>query len=82
VDLSRSKDGCYLRVDVADGALCSFFYSLDGKTYRAIGKEFKAVPGTWIGAKVGLFSVNPNISQSSGYADFDWFRFQNSDEQD
>jgi len=73
--LSLNRDSGYLRVIVSEGALCSFFYSLDGKNYHAIGKKFQAVQGTWIGAKVGLFNVNPNIDKSSGYADFDWFRF-------
>jgi beta-xylosidase len=73
--LPLNQDSCYLRVNVADEALCSFFYSLDGKTYQTIGREFKAVQGTWIGAKVGLFNINPNIEESGGFADFDWFRF-------
>ena len=34
------------------------------------------------GTKIGLFNVNPNIAQSSGYADFDWFRFGASEDQD
>ena len=55
---------------------CYFSYSLDGQEYSAIGREFKAKPGTWIGAKVGLFNINPNITASNGYADFDWFRFE------
>jgi hypothetical protein len=69
------QENCLLRVHVHEEALCAFSYSLDGKTYIPIGKPFKATPGTWIGAKVGLFSFNPDISDSSGYADFDWFRF-------
>jgi hypothetical protein len=38
--------------------------------------QTKATPGVWIGAKVGLFSVNPNIEASDGYTDFDWFRLE------
>jgi beta-xylosidase len=73
--IAFEQDACYLRVHVDKDAVCKFAYSLDGKTYRFIGKEFKATPGTWIGAKIGLFSINPNIADSDGYADFDWFRF-------
>jgi beta-xylosidase len=73
--LPLNQETCYLRVHVTDEALCKFLYSLDGKSYIPIGKEFKAVQGTWIGAKVGLFNINPNIADSRGYADFDWFRF-------
>jgi beta-xylosidase len=74
--IEMSQESCYLRVRVEAGAVCTFSYSLDGKTYHSIGKTFQAVQGTWIGAKVGLFSLNPNMSDSSGYADFDWFRFE------
>jgi beta-xylosidase len=61
----------YLRVEVADGALCRFSYSMDGKRFERLGDEFKAQPGMWIGAKVGLFSSG----SAGGYADYDWFRF-------
>ena len=47
---------------------------LNGADYVNIGKPFTAVKGTWIGAKVGLFNINPNIKESKGYSDFDWFR--------
>jgi beta-xylosidase len=67
---------CFLKVHVNDSAVCTFSYSLEGDDYKNIGKEFEAKPGTWIGAKVGLFSVNPNIKNSSGYADFDCFRLE------
>ena len=69
------KNECFLRVEVNDQIECTFAYSLDGKSFQSIGKEFKAVPGMWIGTKVGLFYVNPNINESSGYSDFDWFKF-------
>lgn len=64
---------CFLRVQVDNNALCTFSYSYDGIVFKTIGKAFTATPGMWIGAKVGLFSINPNIEESKGYADFDWF---------
>lgn len=67
---------CFLRVSVDDELGCRFSYSLDGQNYQQIGNEFKATEGVWIGAKVGLFNINPNMSDSNGYADFDWFRFE------
>jgi len=70
------NDKCFLRVHINDRAVCTFSYSLTGEDYKNIGKEFEATPGTWIGAKVGLFCVNPNIEDSKGYADFEWFRFE------
>lgn len=66
---------CYLKVTVQQPGHCRFSYSRDGKNFIEIGEPFTAVPGVWIGAKVGLFNINPNMQESSGYADFDWFRF-------
>jgi beta-xylosidase len=70
------KNSCYLRVYVDDKAACTFSYSFDGTDFKQIGKEFTATAGTWIGSKVGLFSINPNINESKGYADFNWFRVE------
>lgn len=67
---------CYLRVFVNENAICTFSYSLDGEKFTIIGKEFEAEKGRWIGAKVGLFAINPNTFPSSSYADFDWFRVE------
>lgn len=74
VDIKQND--CFLKVTVNDKAVCSFSYSLTGDNYKTIGEEFEAKPGTWIGAKVGLFCINPNIQDSNGYAEFDWFRFE------
>lgn len=63
----------YLRVKVDSGAMCTFYYSLDGKKYHRVGEPFKARQGKWIGAKVGLFSVVPGDADR-GWADIDWFR--------
>lgn len=62
----------YLRVVVADKAYCDFRYSFDGKLFERLGGIFKAQPGMWIGAKVGLFSLGPR----GGFADYDWIRFE------
>ena len=55
-------------------AICSFSYSLDGKSFSPIGETFTAREGLWIGAKVGLYCTRPKVSNDSGYADIDWFR--------
>ncbi|MBN1561139.1 glycoside hydrolase 43 family protein [candidate division KSB1 bacterium] len=73
-DVPLAGSSCCLRVQVDEGAVCRFSYSIDDRDYRPIGSEFKATPGVWIGAKVGLFAINPDMSESQGYADFDWFR--------
>jgi beta-xylosidase len=72
---SINNNTYYLRVNVTEQGICDFSYSTDGMEFLSIGEEFTAVQGVWIGAKTGLFCINPNIQESSGYADFDWFRF-------
>ena len=64
----------YFRVGVSKGASCQFSYSEDGKVFKMAGSPFTAVPGRWIGAKVGLFALRQDKINDSGYADVDWFR--------
>jgi hypothetical protein len=47
---------------------------IDNESYSLLGREFGAEAGVWIGAKAGLFCIHPNIAESSGFADVDWFR--------
>src|SRR5690606_23168325 len=56
------------------GARCQFKYSTDGKVFKDIGGPFKAQPGQWVGAKVGLFSSSDAGIKYGGYADVDYFR--------
>jgi beta-xylosidase len=72
VDISNTK--MTLKADVKKGALCTFSYSPDGKTFKIIGKEFAAKEGLWIGAKIGLFALSPNSQTLNGYADYEYFR--------
>lgn len=63
----------YLRVTLHESGQYQFSYSLDGKTFLTIGPQLTATAGVWIGAKVGLFALNPSLKPSKGYAEFDWF---------
>jgi len=65
-----------LRVAVAEGGLSQFSYSKDGTSFEKIDAPFQAAKGVWIGAKVGLFSLNSSIEKSKGYMDVDWFRVE------
>jgi len=63
------------RVEIsAPDAMCQFSYSENGKDFTKVGKPFKAQPGKWIGAKVGLFSASTQESKRGGYADVEYFR--------
>lgn len=62
-----------LRVHVASGGVCSFSYSTDnGASWHDTYSAFNAREGRWIGAKVGVFSVNP-VGTSRGWVDIDEF---------
>lgn len=73
----------YLKVEVKPDSsssitplvLCKFSFSMDGKSFHSIGKEFTAREGKWVGARVGLFVDASKVSKDACYADFDWFRF-------
>ncbi|WP_372755075.1 glycoside hydrolase 43 family protein [Labilibaculum sp.] len=69
-------ESAYLRVNVGANGVCKFEYSLDNKIFMSIGSEYIANTGQWIGAKVGLFCMNPNMTESKGYANVDWFRVE------
>jgi beta-xylosidase len=75
MEQARVAEGkCYLRVEVNRNAICRFGYSTDGVTWEYLGKELKSRQGRWIGAKVGLFCINPNFQEGKAFADVDWFR--------
>jgi beta-xylosidase len=69
-------DSVYLRVRVSKNAMTEFSYSTDGAAFTTVGEKFPARKGRWIGTKVGLFAVGTGAAGESGYADFDWFRFE------
>jgi len=65
-----------MRIKVAAGAVCSFSYSVDGKTFTNLGVPFKAREGRWVGAKIGYFFMRQGKSNDAGSADIDWIRFE------
>ncbi|MBI5035246.1 MAG: glycoside hydrolase 43 family protein [Chloroflexi bacterium] len=77
--IDRSTGSFYLRVSVGEGAVCRFSYSADGHVFKTLGEKFQACAGVWIGAKVGLFCINPSGTPSQGFADCHWFRVAASD---
>ncbi len=70
------SDELFLKVKVEKGAVCQFFYSYDGNEFTPLGKTFQAVPGRWIGAKLGFFAQKTNKNNDSGWMDMDWFRYK------
>jgi beta-xylosidase len=70
------KPEIFLRVKVSPNGICQFSYSEDGQSFTDAFAPFKAEVGRWKGAKVGLFCTRESQINDSGYADFDWFRFE------
>ena len=70
----------YFRLKVKAGAVCSFSYSADGEKFTEAGDNFNAVPGRWIGAKVGFFALRDGVINNAGSADIDWFRIEKIEE--
>jgi beta-xylosidase len=71
---SVNTNAVWFKVNVYNDATCSYSYSTNGRDYTSFGSRYKVEKGTWIGAKVGIFCLSPNIIKSKGYADFDFFR--------
>ena len=74
--METDANAVWLSVRVGDDATYAYTYSLDGREFKEVGSRYKAEPGVWIGAKVGLFCLSPSIVNSKGYADFDLFRVE------
>lgn len=64
----------WFKMSMKANAVATFSYSEDGKTFINIPGEFKAAPGKWVGAKLGLFSTSTVKTNDAGYAEIDWFR--------
>jgi beta-xylosidase len=63
-----------LRVEVQTGGHCSFSFA-ENEKWVTLPQTFEAQKGTWVGAKVGLFSTRSLARRPGGHADFDYFRF-------
>lgn len=66
----------FIRLTVRAGGICTFAYSLDGKSFQNMKATFQAMPGKWVGAKMGLFCISTIPTNDSGFVDVDWFRVE------
>ncbi len=74
--INTSDTAFYLQIRVQKNANCIFQYSTDNKEFFSIGESFVAVPGRWIGAKIGFFCMAETSTNNSGYVNIDWFRVE------
>ncbi|MDB5252898.1 MAG: glycosyl hydrolase 43 family protein [Flaviaesturariibacter sp.] len=72
--LQQAGPDVVLRVHVAAGGVCTFSYSVDGRSFTPVEGVFRAEVGKWKGAKMGLFCSRNTTTNDSGWADIDWFR--------
>lgn len=63
-----------LQVEVNKEGMCNFRYMNNGSLQRINSNSFKAKPGRWVGAKIGMFCTRDNVTNDAGFADVDWFR--------
>ena len=57
-------------------AVCRFSYSLDGRHFTEVGREFIARPELWIGAKFGFYCNRPEWKNDGGWLDIQNLRIQ------
>ena len=74
--VAAASEWVYLRAKVSPDATVRFSYSLDGRDFESVGEVFRARPGRWIGAKIGLFATRAGMVYEYGSADFDWFQVE------
>ena len=57
----------FFRLSIKANALAQFSYSLDGKKYITIPKQFQAEAGVWVGAKMGYYCISDKPTNDAGF---------------
>jgi beta-xylosidase len=76
VSLPAGVDKIRLRLQLETGGLTAFSWAKENGPFTAFDKPFQAVPGLWIGAKVGLFVEKEQITGEKGWIDFEYFQIE------
>jgi hypothetical protein len=74
VVLPQAPASLYLRMQMTDGAIAHFSYSLDNASFVPVGQPLSVSKGRWVGAQVGLFSVGDKAGARPSSLDVDYFR--------
>jgi beta-xylosidase len=74
--INVNQQEIYLRVKMKKDFKCTFSYSLDGKIYFVLGKDFNLKEGENLGAKIGLFCTSTKNSSKKGWVDVTHFTFE------
>jgi hypothetical protein len=54
-------------MQMSQGAMAQFSYSLNGLNYINLPHVFKAVPGVWVGAKMGFYCNSNKSTNDAGF---------------
>jgi beta-xylosidase len=74
VILEHAPASLWLRMQMEEGAIARFSYSLDNASFVPAGQPFSPSKGRWVGAQVGLFSVGGQAGARPSHLDVDYFR--------
>lgn len=69
----------YLRLSVKAGAICDFYYSLDGGTFIQVGSDFQAKRLRWVGSGIGVYCIGNDKDEIGGSVDIDWVRIKSTE---
>jgi beta-xylosidase len=62
-----------LRMEMREGGVARFSYSIDGGAFVPVAEPFTVSKGRWVGAQMGLFSTGSQATAGS-WLDVDYFR--------
>ena len=65
--LENAPSLLFVRMQVREGAIANFSYSIDGKTFIQVPNNFKAVEGVWVGAKYGFYCASNHPTNDAGF---------------
>ena len=69
--LTNAPSCVFIRMQIQEGAIANFEYSLDGKHFISIPANFKAVEGVWVGAKYGFYCAANHPTNDAGFLTMD-----------
>jgi beta-xylosidase len=68
----------YLRIQMDADAKANFAFSLDGVNFTSIPNTFIAMPGIWVGAKIGYYCASNHNTNDAGYLEINSFNIQST----
>jgi hypothetical protein len=68
----------YLRIQMEADAKANFAYSLDGVNFTSLPNTFIAIPGIWVGAKIGYYCASNHNTNDAGYLEINSFNIQST----